>query len=316
MENVLLFSPSFYQYGKIIASAIRKDGKYVNHYEYCSSWYFMLASLLKKQKIAKKIKERFFFKLFHCIEKDCKSYDTIIVIRGSEIPIWFYKSLKDKYKNSRFVLYLWDEIDLDKEELDRLCFFDKVLSFSQKDCDQYGFTFRPMFFNDSIVCQSQNKKKYDLLLIASFKQSRYYFLKKVLKSYPQYKIKAILRCSPLTYIKASECLKYWKYFKFRSIPYDRMTSYLLESKACIELPNPGQSAITTRPVEAMWAGIKLVTTSQTIAKYDFFNHNNVLIVNEDNPSISYEWLEKEFVPIPREIIEKYSLTNFVRDLFS
>ncbi len=316
MESVLFFSPSFYQYGKIIVSAIKKEGLYVNHYEYCSSWYYMLASLLKKQKLVQRIKERYFVKLFRIINKEIISYDSIIIVRGSEIPIWFYLFLKEKFKKARFVLYLWDEIELDQEELDRLSFFDKVLSFSQKDCAQYGFAFRPMFFNDNMACQFGGAKQYDLLLLASFKQSRYDFLKKLLKTYPQYNIKAILRCSPLTFLRAPESLKYWKYFKFKSVPYDRMMRYLHDARACIELPNPGQSAITTRPVEAMWAEIKIVTTSQSISNYDFFDKNNILIINSDNPLISEQWLEKDFVPIPKEIINKYSLTSFVKDLLS
>ena len=88
------------------------------------------------------------------------------------------------------------------------------------------------------------------------------------------------------------------------------------SKACIELPNPGQNAITTRPVEAMYTKTKLITSSSSINTYDFYKSENILIIDENNPKISRSWLDSDFVSIPDTIMRNYYLTSFIKDIIS
>ena len=313
--NILFFAPSFYQYGSIIKTGIESDGYFVRSYYYCSNWLYKLCILLGVSCLARFIKYNFFKNLKKQIIRDNQSYDTVLVIRGSEIPEWFYVFLKGKYRKARFILYLWDEISLDLGEKDILCYFNKVLSFSKVDCEKYGFLFRPMFYNDSIEFR-QKDKKHDLLFIASYKPSRFYFLKDLIRYNPHLNIYAVLRCSVFTFLRNLEHIKYMKYFKFSSIPYRVMINMLNDSKACIELPNPGQYAITTRPVEAMSVNTKLITTSTAITSYDFFDEDNILIIDEKIPIINQFWLNSGFRKIPESIMKNYSLSFFVRDILS
>jgi len=62
-------------------------------------------------------------------------------------------------------------------------------------------------------------------------------------------------------------------------------------------------------------GKKLITTNTGIKKYDFYNPKNILILDRDNPQIPPEFWDSPYEPIPQQIIDRYSLASFVRELF-
>ena len=315
-ENILFFSPTFYQYGNRISRGMTRLGNDVRHFEYCSTWYYKACSLFGMNTLCNLIKKYFFKKLIKIIKREGRSYNRVIVIRGSEMPDSFYAFLKHEFPKAKFVLYLWDDLQFDKGEFRVFSYFDKVYSYSLPDCNsfpEYRMRFRPMFFDDSIDWETTIKHN-DLLFIASYKPSRFTFLKTILSNYPNLKTVAILRCSFFTFIKDISHLRFISSFRFFSIPYIKMIGLLQKSRACIELPHPGQSAITTRPVEALRARTKLITTLEAIKSYDFYNPNNILVINQDNPVIDIGWLNTPFEDISSDIISRYSLTSFISDL--
>lgn len=313
--NILFFSPSFYQYGNLIEQAFIREGYSVRTVEYCSSIIYKLCSFFKLQRMSDLLKRLFFRGVIKKLDIEKDLYDFVVVIRGSEIPDWFYDKLRNKYVKAIYILYIWDEISLDPRELDVVHYFDKVMSFSKRDCDKYGFTFRPMFYDDSFVFM-ENKKENDIMLLASYKPSRFVFLKRILKEYPHLKIVALLRCSILIFLRNMDHYSYYTYFNYKGMSYPEMMKTLHVTKACIELPAPGQYAITTRPVEAMSARTKLITSSKSIKDYDFYDEQNILIIDENNPEIDITWLNTKFKDVPDNILKNYSLTNFVKALLS
>ena len=49
--------------------------------------------------------------------------------------------------------------------------------------------------------------------------------------------------------------------------------------------------------------------------YEYYNPNNVLVVDINNPIIPKGFLETPFEPVPEEILYKYSVRGLVNDLF-
>ena len=79
---------------------------------------------------------------------------------------------------------------------------------------------------------------------------------------------------------------------------------------------PGAKSLSTRPFEAIGANCKLITTNKEIQKYDFYNENNICVVDENNPQIDIDWIHSPFISIPNDILEKYSIGSFVNDLLN
>lgn len=73
--------------------------------------------------------------------------------------------------------------------------------------------------------------------------------------------------------------------------------------------------LTFRIFEAMGLSKKIITNNPDIINYDFYNPQNILIINNENPIIPNHFLETEYTPVPKEIYNKYTLESWVKTVF-
>lgn len=83
----------------------------------------------------------------------------------------------------------------------------------------------------------------------------------------------------------------------------------------VDFINGKHCGLSFRTFEAMGYDKKLITTNAEIIKYDFYNPNNIFVLNNDNLAKLNEFLEKPYEPLPVEIKQKYSFTNWIRYVF-
>jgi hypothetical protein len=83
----------------------------------------------------------------------------------------------------------------------------------------------------------------------------------------------------------------------------------------LDINPPYQTSLSTRAHEAMAARRKYITTNNHIMDYEYYNPNNVLVVDINNPIIPKEFLETPFEPVSEQIMHKYSVRGLVDDLF-
>lgn len=50
--------------------------------------------------------------------------------------------------------------------------------------------------------------------------------------------------------------------------------------------------------------------------YEYYDPNNILIIDIDNPVISKEFVQTPFNPVSEEVLYKYSVAGLVDDLFN
>lgn len=70
-----------------------------------------------------------------------------------------------------------------------------------------------------------------------------------------------------------------------------------------------------RTIETHGMRKKLITTNQNIKNYDFYDENNILIVDRKNPVIPYAFVESKYKMLPENIYDKYSLTYWIKTIF-
>ena len=274
-------------------------------------WYKLSSVLLGN------MAETFFMNFFfnRLMKKVQFNPDVIVVIKGSLLNSSNYDCLKNKYANSKFVLYIWDDINLDKKELDIIGYFDKICSYNPMDCKEYGFTFRPMFFDQSMNLSHINKS-IDLYYIASYRKNRLDFICKLLDNMCRnaLKYKVVLKCNPLLILSDIKNLGKLHFFRILPIEYSEMIRDLAKSKCCVELCRPHQKSLSTRPFEALGTRTKVITTNKNIASYNFFIPQNILIVDEKNPVVPENWLDSPYIEVDNKILEQYTLCRFVEEL--
>ena len=316
MKKILLLSPDFYSYWRIIKNGIEKEGYFVDTIIYPHSFFYKLCGLYTlTKKVVSNYDERFYRKKICQLRENV--YEKVIIIKSSVLPVSVLYDLKNTFSKSTFISYIWDDLRLDKNEITHFSFFDKIFSFSIDDCEQYQLQYRPMFYNNLIgypIC----KKNIDLFYIGSYRYSRFTFLKKILNSnkYSTFRLKFILRASVFLFLLKTEHYRYIRLFTMRPVPYTKMLEYMLRTKCAVELETSGQTGLTTRPIECIATRTKIITTNQNIKKYSLYNPNNVLVVDINNPEISKEWINSPYKDLPEEIRDYYTLTRFVKDILA
>jgi hypothetical protein len=60
---------------------------------------------------------------------------------------------------------------------------------------------------------------------------------------------------------------------------------------------------------------KIITANPYVNQYDFYNPNNILVLNEDLSNLEQTFFETDYEPIPEEIYRKYTLENWVNTVF-
>ena len=95
------------------------------------------------------------------------------------------------------------------------------------------------------------------------------------------------------------------------MPYKDVLNKTFESKCVLELLQEGQTGLTTRSLEALFLGKKLLTNNVAIKERDFYRSENVFILGEDDPDSFVEFLNIPTVPVDDGIKHYYTFDGWI-----
>jgi hypothetical protein len=250
------------------------------------------------------------------MRKTKSDYDYVLIIRADLIPLSYLKKIKDKFTGSIFIQYLWDDLHLFPKIFETFPYFDRILSYDIIESQKYGLAFRPFFFtryrnpkNSSALNESK------IFFIGAYNSDRLKIIEKVKFLNPQIKFHIHFYINPLAFILAKLPLKYLPYFKFRKMKYSHMLKQIEKSVAVLDIQNIGQCGLTTRIFEALGAGSKVITINENIFGYDFYNKENILVIDRNYPKIEKSWLDIPFNKYEGSILNRYYIEEWVKEVF-
>lgn len=83
----------------------------------------------------------------------------------------------------------------------------------------------------------------------------------------------------------------------------------------IDIAHPNQKGLSMRPFEALGLKRKLITNNTDIKNYDFYNENNIFVVNDfNNIEIPDSFLNNPYEELPDKIYEKYYIKNWLKTI--
>ena len=94
------------------------------------------------------------------------------------------------------------------------------------------------------------------------------------------------------------------------MPLSEVNDYITRSKVLLDINRLGQIGLTFRVFESLGLEKKLITTNADIKNYDFYNPNNILIIDEKDPIIPVSFFENEYEKIPDSILNQYTLKGW------
>ncbi len=249
------------------------------------------------------------------------NYDYVFVLNGGSFNSDAIDYLRRKLYNAKFILYLWDDIARVGIMNKKINLFDKIYSFDSSDCKKYNFEFLPLFYTNDFKKENV-EKKFDLFFCGIAHSKRKELLEYAIdfSRKNNMTLKSALYIGRLLYFKNyllnsdfRNDLK--KHYIYNQINLNEVADYTCTSRCTIDMPIKSQTGLAMRCIEALAAQTKIITTNEHIKEYDFYCPENVMIIDRENPAFDIDFIKSPYKPIPKEIVEKYSLENWVKTIF-
>ena len=91
-----------------------------------------------------------------------------------------------------------------------------------------------------------------------------------------------------------------------------MLKLLNHYEIILDIAKPNQHGLSFRIFESLGMNKKIITNNRSVMEYDFYNPNNILVIDFDNLIIPKSFFETPFQPIDEAIKQKYHLRSFVQ----
>lgn len=193
-------------------------------------------------------------------------------------------------------------------------YFDKVFSFQKTDAEKYGFNFLTNFIyiKKPIIRDSNIKTEWQVFNVSRVDR-RVDFFEKISKALNQLKISnRIIVIGNLKFRKNKiHNLEHIHLF----IPIEEVQDLIMKSDVMLDVCRKYQSGLSFRIFESMMYRKKLITNNADVLNYDFYNPNNILVVNKEISNITKEFFETEYQDIKEETYNKYTLESWVKKVF-
>ena len=253
-------------------------------------------------------------------------YDYVFVIRAESFHPSSIKLLRHSFSHATFILYLWDSIN-NTDTTKIIPYFDKSFSYDPIDVSNNSLLqYRPTFYLDQFYNISQNiiKDYSDIFFIGTIHSDRY----QILKSINLYLLDNEMSMYSYMYFPG-KIMFYKKYlsdsnfrpkniseFNFIMLNLEQTLHIVSTHRASLDIQHPAQTGLTLRPIEMLGAKRKLITTNKNIKFYDFYDENNILVIDRNSPVIDKEFIYTPYNPLSSDVYTKYSLQSWVFDIFS
>ncbi len=321
-KKILLISPFFFNYENVIREKMEQLGAEVRLYNERSVSSAFDRALIKVIPGMFNGRTR---KYCDSIIKDNSGmkFDYILIVRCDMFTVEMLESLRTAFPDAKMCLHLWDSVKNIPQIDKKIRCFDIATSFDKGDCNAgYGLSFRPLFYSDEFAERSTSDTTYDISFCGTVHSDRYRVIRAVEEQCKENGLNFYKFC----YLQSEFMYSFYKMtkkefrgtkksdFAFEKKPSNEIADIENRSAAILDIQHPKQTGLTMRTVEMLGMKKKLITTNCAVKEYDFYNPDNICIIDRDHPVIDKEFILKPYVDISPEIYKKYSLENWIYDV--
>ena len=259
-------------------------------------------------------------------ENKDKQYDYVLVVKSEAAGKKELELLRKAYPNAKFILYLWDSVENVPDGEKKLKLYDKVMTFDPVDAKRYSIKLRPLFFTNEYEHQNKDDAEdylYDFAFIGTAHTNRALIVKKLAadcKKRGTNYFSYLFMPHKMVYLYNKLTNKDFKTvslsdIKFKSISPSEITEIYKKSRCILDVEHIKQRGLTMRTIEMLGMGKKIITTNSYIKSYDFYNQNNIYIIDRNSPEVNSDFWTSQYESVPQEIFNRYKIKSFVRELF-
>ncbi|MDR7210858.1 hypothetical protein [Flavobacterium piscis] len=316
--KICLISFDFFSFDQNIVLELKRNNIEAHHidiskYKYrYPSFFSKLTNFLNKIFFKKNIKKIE-------LEKDILSrleklgpQNHILVIRPDRLTKQTHLEIKKYTKN--YIAYIYDSctrFPVDHLLKDKI--FDTIYSFDARDCKKFGFNFITNYiYLEKRAIQPLSKTNNTIFIILSIDE-RFHSLNKIANYLSQNAIQ--FKFIIIGKRKPKNCNENIIYTD-KPIFIDTLMNELENSNVYLDLIRKDHNGLSFRIFEALAMQRKIITTNKSITEYDFYNPNNILVLDENEEiNISPDFLNTPYKPLNEAVYYKYTIENWVKTVF-
>lgn len=330
-KKILFFSTAFFGYENKIIDKLNETGATVVYYNERSVTKAWERALLK-------LSPNFFwlktYKYYQEIVNSNKNenYDYIFWNGITMLNKKIVHMIKKAFPDSILIMYLPDSIQNKRWIASLFDEFDKVITFDRMDYVYYkvykkrkNIYFRPLYYADC-YCEKKSEKsdyKYDVCFIGTIHSDRY----KIINELKQWSKDNDIKLYTYCYLQGRFVFYIYKLikkefrdarltdFKFNKLDSKAIVDIVKKSKSVIDMQYPLNTGLTMRTIEMLGLNKKLITTNSDVKKYDFYNEDNIYVIDRKCVIFSKKFFHVPYRDVPLTIYEKYSLESWLIDIF-
>ncbi len=323
-KHILFFAPAFFNYEKVIRDKMEEMGATTYLYDERSVKGAFPRAL---NKIVPTWFNQHSHNYFHNIIKKHESerFDFVVVIKSDMMPESTLKEIKSTFRDAKLILYLYDSVaDIPGVEK-KFKYYDRILTFDREDAINLGIEFRPLFFSDDYIAREKSQDfKYDIAFLGTMHSDRFKIIKKIMQQANEKKWKSYW----FLFMQAG-FMFYWywltkseynfidkKYFSLEKKSGSEIASIVNQTKVIIDIESPGQKGLTMRTIEMIGLKKKLITTNRDIINYDFYDIDNICVVDRKDPIIPNYFIDIPYKEIQDTTYWRYHIDSWILDVLS
>lgn len=341
-ENILLLGPKFYGYCDAIRHELIDLGGNVifNEIELWNGGRYSHSGIIRK----------FFCRLkeptweYNTTKKILNSIgankiDRLIVIAVYSASIKLLSELKRRNPSIKTYIYFWDAFSTWNFSY-LIKHFDYCFSFDRIDCNKYkSLHYLPLFYRNDQLCQDV-EYKFDITHIGTLSleyskrldicsvlyqngirdnQNNFIYLvwKNQIDKSRLKPLKTIIKflIRDPVYLFARKVNKYKKSTPIihqLPLPLETVSEIERSSRALLDI-NMNRSGLAMRIIGAIANGKKIITNNKYIVEEEFYSPENILVIDEEHPIVSKEWL---LSPSTKINISNLRIDNWIKTILN
>ena len=243
--------------------------------------------------------------------KNLGQQDIILFIRPDKISKKAHLEIKEL--TDRYISYIYDSCR--RFPIDHLLngVFDEIFSFDLIDVEKHQFTFISNYiYMDKKEIKSENEINNNIFIVVSIDE-RFDFLNNLANYLTNHNIDfkfiAVGKTKPKN-------MNQNIIFSEKTLLPEDLQNDLENSKIFLDLIRKDHNGLSFRIFEALAMQRKIITTNKSISQYDFYNPNNILILDENSDiNIQSDFLTTPYEPLRDDIYDKYTIENWAKTVF-
>ena len=322
-KKILFIAPAFFGYEKEIKCRLKNLGASVDYFDDRPSTRAWSKIAIR---VMPRLQRREVRTYFHDLLRRSRSdYDFVFIIKLECMPLDILLELKERNSDAKFIYYSWDSIKNNQNIKKAFHIFDSAFTFDEHDASAFdSFKFRPLFFLNEYRDLPTAGGRYDLSFIGSAHSDRYLLTQKIKSAFPSENFRTFfflyMSSRWVCALRRLFMPAFWgaktSEFSFKPLAKSDILEIVSASKVILDFQHPNQTGLTMRTIEMLGARRKLITTNTNVRKYDFYNPDNITIIDRAAPVIQADFFDKPYVPLTESLYEKYSIDGWIAEVFA